>query len=154
MRLRPAVIALALVPAFAQAQSAEEKAVLAPVQRIFDGMRAADSAMARSGFAEGARFASVDSRSTPSAIKYDSVGGWIRAIANSNRRWDEQIYDVHVRVDDNIAQVWAPYTFYLDKAVRHCGVDSFALLKDAVGWKITELSDTRRTGNCPDPLGK
>ena len=27
------------------------------------------------------------------------------------------------------------------------------LLRDAEGWRITQLSDTRRTENCPDPLG-
>ena len=154
MLIRPAIIVLALLPTLGAAQSTDEKAALATVQRIFDGMRTADSAMARSGFAAGARFAEVDMRATPPAIKYDSVGGWIRAIASSNRRWDEQIYDVQVRVDGNIAQIWALYTFYLDKKLSHCGVDSFALLKDLSGWKITELSDTRRRENCPDPLAK
>ena len=137
-----------------RAQSADETAVRAAVQRLFDGMRSADSAMARSVFADGARFASVDTRTPSASIKYDAVDGWIRAVGNSARRWDEQIYDVQVRIDGNIAQVWAPYTFYLDKAVRHCGVDSFSLLRDAGGWKVTQLSDTRRTDNCRDVLAK
>ncbi|MGH7636563.1 MAG: hypothetical protein ACREOK_02840, partial [Gemmatimonadaceae bacterium] len=68
------------------------------------------------------------------------------------RRWDEQIYDVQVRVDGNIAQVWAPYTFYLDKQVRHCGVNAIDLLRDGGGWKVTQIADTRRRDNCPDPL--
>lgn len=53
-----------------------------------------------------------------------------------------------------MAFVWAPYTFYLDKAFRHCGVDAIDLLKDGAGWKITQLADTRRTQNCRDPLAK
>jgi hypothetical protein len=136
------------------AQSADETAVRAVVQRMFDGMRSADSAMTRSVFADGARFASVDARNAPATIKYDAVDSWIRAVGNSARRWDEQIYDVQIRVDGNIAQVWAPYTFYLDKAVRHCGVDSFELLRIAADWKITQLSDTRRTDGCRDVLAK
>ena len=44
-------------------------------------------------------------------------------------------------------------TFYLDGAVRHCGINSIELLKSAEGWKITQLSDTRRRENCPDPHG-
>jgi hypothetical protein len=143
-----------LLPVAGLAQSADEAAVRAVVQRLFDGMRSADSAMARSVFADGARFASVDTRNTPPTIKYDTVDGWIRAVGNSARRWDEQIYDVQIRVDGNVAQVWAPYTFYLDKAVRHCGVDSFALLRNAADWKITQLSDTRRTDGCRDVLAK
>lgn len=127
---------------------------LAAVQRMFEGMRTADSAMTRSVFAPGARFAMLDARGGPAAIRFDSVGGWIAAIATSNRRWDEQIYDVQVRVDGNLAQVWAPYTFYLDKQLRHCGVNAIDLLRDAEGWKVTQLADTRRRENCPDPLAR
>lgn len=136
------------------AQNPDEKAALATLERVFEGMRTADSAMVRSGFADGARFASIDTRTPPSTIKYDTIDGWLHGIANSNRRWDEQIYDVQVRVDGNVAQIWAPYTFYLDKNVRHCGVDTAELLKDATGWKITQLSDTQRRENCRDVLKK
>jgi hypothetical protein len=145
--------ALLAAPAIAPAQTDDEKAVRAVVQRMFDGMRAADSAMVRSTFADGARFASVDGRTKPAAIKFDPVDGWLRGIANSAKRWDEQIFDVQVHVDGNIAHVWAPYTFYLDKKVRHCGVDSFELLRDDAGWKVTQLSDTQRRDGCKDPLG-
>lgn len=146
------LFALLLPTLSLRAQDAEEKAALATLQRVFEGMRTADSAMVRSNFADGARFASVDARTTPATIKYDTIDGWLRGIANSNRRWDEQIFDVQVRVDGNVAQIWAPYTFYLDKKVRHCGVDTAELLKDATGWKITQLSDTQRRENCKDPL--
>jgi hypothetical protein len=147
--------ALAIAGAdLAIAQSAEEQAVLAIVNRMFEGMRTSDSAMVRSTFATGARFAMLDTRSTPPRITYDSINGWLGGIARSNRRWDEQIYDVQARVDLDIAQVWAPYTFYLDKKVVHCGVDIIQLLKLNGEWKVTQLSDSRRREGCPDPLAK
>ncbi len=52
-----------------------------------------------------------------------------------------------------MASAWVPYTFYLDGAGRYCRINSIELLRDAEGWRITQLSDTRRTENCPDPLG-
>jgi hypothetical protein len=149
-----AVLAFTLVPTTAVAQSPDEQQVLAVVNRVFDGMRAADSATVRTAFAEGVRFASVDSRATPPRVKYDAVDGWLAGIAKSANRWDEQIYDVQVRVDAGIAQVWAPYTFYLDKKVSHCGVDMLQLLKTPDGWKITELADSRKREGCPDPLAR
>jgi hypothetical protein len=148
-----AAVAL-LCPAMAQSQSDDENAVLATVNRLFNGMRMADSGIVRSTFAPGARFASVDVRSTPAAITYDAIDGWLSGVATSAKRWDEQVYDVQVRVDGNIAQVWAPYTFYLDKAVRHCGINSLELLRDGAGWKVTQLSDTRRREGCRDVLAK
>lgn len=153
MRRRYVLLVLVLLstasPASAQSDSAQ---VLAVVHRLFDGMRAADSAMVRSTMAPIIRFADLNTRATPPRIEMDSVNGWLAAVAKSNHRWDEQIYDVQVRVDGYLAQVWAPYTFYLDKKVSHCGVDAFQLLKDNDGWKITELSDTRRRENCRDVL--
>ena len=142
----------AALPVTGRTQSPDEQAVVATVQRMFDGMRTADSALVRSTFVPGVRFASVNARATPAVIEFETVDGWVKAIAGSNRRWDEQVYDVQVRVDGNMAQVWAPYTFYLDKELSHCGVDAFELLKDAAGWKITQLSDTRRRENCRDVL--
>jgi hypothetical protein len=142
----------AILPGPGLSQSADEQSVLAVVRRVFDGMRAADSGMVRATFASGVRFASVNARATPPAIEFEPVDGWIKAIAGSNHRWDEQIYDVQIRVDGNMAQVWAPYTFYLDKKLSHCGIDAFELLKDATGWKVTQLSDTRRRENCRDVM--
>jgi hypothetical protein len=153
MSLRRMSFAAALLaPTLAIAQAPEEQVVLATVKRLFDGMHAADSALVRSTFAPVVRFASVNARATPVTIDVETVDSWVAAIATSKGKWDEQIYDVQVRVDGNMAQVWAPYTFYLDRKLSHCGVDAFELLKDASGWKITQLSDTRRRDNCRDVL--
>ena len=147
-----ATLALAApAPAEAQAQSpaqSDEDAVIATVNRMFEGMRTADSAMVRSVFAAGARFAMVDDRQTPAVVRYESPDGWIAAIAASNRAWDERLYDVQTRVDGGIAHVWAPYTFYLNNAVRHCGVNTIDLLKVGGAWKITQIADTRRRESC------
>ena len=161
MRLRRAVLSLAtvlLLPTTARAQirvhvespgpDRSESEVRAVIDRLFEGMRTADSAMVRSALATGARFASVDGRAATPTIKFESPDGWIAAIANSNRRWDERLFDVQIRVSDNIAQAWTPYSFYLDGKLRHCGVDAMELLRDASGWKITQLSDTQVREGC------
>lgn len=133
--------ALSLAPALAHAQTpaADEAAAVAVVERMFEGMRTADSAMVRATFAPGARFAMLDTRSTPAVIRYEPVDGWLRAIAGSNKRWDERIYDVQVRVDG---------------AVRHCGVNAVELSRGADGWLVTQMSDSRRREGCPNPLAK
>ena len=153
------VPSMSLFASRAEAQAAApsqgaEQAVLAVVTRMFEGMRTADSAMVRSTFAAGARFAMVDPRATPPTVRYETPDGWITAIAGSNRTWDEQIYDVQVKVDGGIAHVWAPYTFYLNKAVRHCGVNTIALIQVGSDWKMTQLADSRRREGCPDPVAK
>lgn len=123
--------------------------VRAAVERVFDGMREADAAKVRSVFAEGARFAS-SSEEEGSGVVYAEIDGWLQAIDRSEGRWDERIFDVRIDVDGPMASAWVPYRFYLDGALRHCGVNSVELLRTADGWKITQLSDTRRTEGCDE----
>ncbi len=120
-------------PAAAQ----DETGALAAVDRIFEGMRTADADMVRALFASDARFAMLDTRAQPTSVRVQSV-----------------VYDVEAHVDGSMASVWAPYTFYLDGEISHCGINSIELLHDAEGWKVTQISDTRRREGCPDPLGR
>ena len=39
----------------------------------------------------------------------------------------------------------------MGKRFSHCGVDAFQLVKTAAGWKIFQLSDTRRKEKCEIP---
>ncbi len=139
------------LPSAAAAQ--DEAGAYAAVEQIFEGMRTADSDLVRAVFAADARFAMIDTRESPPRVRVQSVEGWIGAIGNSGGSWDEQIYDVEVTVDGSMASVWAPYTFYRDGAISHCGINSIELLHDGSGWKVTQISDTRRQSDCPDPLG-
>lgn len=131
----------------------DEAGALAAVEQVFEGMRRADPDMVRAVFAPDARFAMVDARRSPPAVGVQSVTGWLDAIGGSDGSWDERVYDVQVLVDGDMASAWAPYTFYLNGAISHCGINSIELLHDGRGWKVTQISDTRRTEECPDPLG-
>ncbi len=141
----------AVCPTWASAQ--DEAGALAAVHQLFEGMRTANPTTVREVFAAEARFAMLNDRGGPLRVTVQSVNGWIDAIGASAGGWDEQLYDVEVRADGNMASIWAPYTFYLNGAVSHCGINSIELLYDAEGWKVTQISDTRRGEGCPDPLG-
>jgi hypothetical protein len=139
-------------PADAQIHAGhDEHTVLMVVEQVFDGMRTANADLVREVMAPGVRFAGVGDDGT---VTVQPVDGWLNAIGTSGGRWDEQIYDVEVQVDGDMASVWAPFTFYLDGAISHCGINSIELMRDATGWKITQIADTRRTEGCPDPLGR
>jgi hypothetical protein len=150
MRLLGMVVSLGL-PMQVAAQN--QAGALAAVDQVFEGMRTANAAMVREVFAADARFAILDSRESPASIRSQSVEGWLNGIDGSGGSWNEQVYDVQARVDGPMASVWAPYTFYLDGEISHCGINSIELLYDAEGWKVTQISDTRRQEGCPDPLG-
>jgi len=123
----------------------------AAVDQLFLGMHMGSESIVREVLAPDVRFAVL---SDEGAIQAQSLDGWVRAVGASQGAWDEQIYDVDVRVDGTVASVWAPYTFYLAGRLSHCGVNSIELLRGADGWKITQVSDSRRSEGCPDPLAR
>jgi len=142
-----ALLALGVMPV--HAQDSERSAVLATVQKVFDAMRTRDTALLRQAFDTSARLAGVSMRGTP-AVRLTAPSAFGAAIASAPAGdvWNERIYDPEVRIDGDLAQVWAYYTFHRNKTFSHCGVDAFMLLKVGETWKITQLADSRRTTGC------
>lgn len=156
--LRPGLIAaLALVagavPRVATAQASEEAQVLAVAQKLFDGMRTRDTALIRSVFDPAGRMIGVTRDGT---VRADSPDRFIQAVASAKPGavWNERIWNTEVRVDGNIAHLWATYDFHLNDTFSHCGIDAFQMAKTSAGWKIVELADTRRTTGCTAPPGR
>lgn len=148
---------LAATPLAAQAQapSPDEREVMAVVLRLFDGMRAGDSAMVRSTFDTAATMATAVIRPSGEAMyrfDADGVTGFANAVGTPHDKvWDEKLWDVKVLVDRNLATVWTKYAFFLGSDFSHCGVDTFTLAKGAQGWKIIFLADTRQREGCQLP---
>jgi cyanophycinase len=131
--------------------AADERAVVGTVQRLFDAMRAADSAAVRRLFHPQARLLVPGAAEGRPTVAVTSLDEFVRAVAGSNRRYDERMRDPEVRVDANLATLWAPYEFHLGGELSHCGIDAFQLARTAEGWQILQIAYTRRTEGCgPD----
>jgi len=146
-------LAAAGAPDAAAAQQADEAEVIAVAQKLFDGMRARDTALIRSVFDPAGRLIGL---TRDGAVRAESPDGFIRAVASAKAGavWNERIWDTEVRVDGNIAQLWAKYDFHLNDTFSHCGIDAFQMARTAAGWKIVQIADTRRTTGCTAPPGK
>lgn len=148
--LRAATVLVLFAAPLLRAQDAERTAVLATVQKVFDAMRTRDTALLRQAFDSSARLAGVSPRSGPATVRLTTPTAFGAAIASApaGNIWNERIWDPEVRIDGEVAQVWAYYTFHRNTAFSHCGVDAFMLLKVGSEWKITQLADSRRTTGC------
>jgi hypothetical protein len=130
---------------------AREREVIDVVQRLFDAMRAGDSAAARVLFEPGTRLQTVATPQGIVTVSEDSLGMFMRAIGTPHtRQYDERIANERVLIDGPYAVAWVDYTFYLGDQKSHCGVDAFQLVRRPAGWRIFGLTDTRRRENCPD----
>ena len=77
------------------------------------------------------------------------MDAWLRSIATPRPELrDERTRNEIVHIDGTLATVWAEYSFYVGPTLSHCGVDAFQLAKDADGWKIISIADTRRRAGC------
>lgn len=143
------LISCASFSSFAQ-DTTDFPAVRATVQRLFDGMRAGDSSLVHSAFATDAVMYTTysDKKGTP-YVESGTLKDFLEAVGTPHEGvWDERIHDVEIRTDDGLAQVWAPYVFYLDNNKLHCGVNAFQLVRTTNGWKIQALTDSRRREPC------
>lgn len=150
MVLLLALLALPAMPVAAQ-KAPEEDAILIVVKRLFDGMRAGDSAAVRSTFHPQVFLGSAATRQAGPTVEIDSLAVFLRAVGTPHDSvWDERTRNPVVHQDGTLAAVWVEYSFYVGARFNHCGVDAFQLAKLGGDWKIIALSDTRRRRPCPE----
>jgi hypothetical protein len=154
--LTPAILAaigsgVIQAPAHGQDPVQDRAAVLAVVRRLFDGMRAGDSAAVRAAFHPQALLATAAMREGKPVVRIDTVDTFVRAVgAPHPELWDERLRGTRVELDGPLASVWTEYSFYAGGKFSHCGVDAFQIARDGQAWRIVALMDTRRKDGCPD----
>lgn len=116
------------------APAAERAAVLAAVQRVFDAINTADPAMAREVMAPGAHVAMLGEGGRALGVE-----GLTGMLAGATEAWVERMWDPEVRIQGDVASVWAPYDFYRDGRFSHCGVDAFQLERADGAWRVVSL---------------
>jgi hypothetical protein len=132
----------------AQAQTTEDS-VKATINRLFEGMKNADSTLLKSAFTDDPILQTIATNKKKQVyIKSDKYKDFVKFIGQQKvGEADERVEFESIRIDGPLAMVWAPYQFYYKGKFRHCGVNSFQLVRLEDGWKIQYLIDTRRK-NC------
>lgn len=62
--------------------------------------------------------------------------------------FEERIHDPLVRIDNDLAVVWAPFDVLIGGKVDSCGTDLFNLVRVDGKWLIASVADTGRK-DCP-----
>jgi hypothetical protein len=143
--MRPLALLLLWLPVLAD--TTDEEAAIALVQKTFDGMSAHDAAMIRSTMLPDARLYAVRPDGTPGPSR--SGEDFANQIAAAKGEFIERFTaKPQVLIRGRMALVWGEYEFLRDGKFSHCGVDSASLLKTAEGWKIASLTYTMETSGC------
>lgn len=134
-----ATIAAALLSPSLYATTPEEQAVLAPIHAMFDGMSKRDAAAIKEPTLPGGTMVLMRD-GKPSQMTFDAFAD--RVGRPGTPHIEERIHDPLVRIDNDLAMVWAPFDFVVDGKVDHCGTDLFNLVRKDGKWLIASVADT------------
>jgi putative lumazine-binding protein len=123
------------------AATLEEQAVLTPVMAMFEGMAKRDAgAIKKPLLAGGTMVLMRDGK--PTQMTFEAFAD--RVGRPGTTRIEERIHDPLVRIDNDLAVVWAPFEFLVDGKLDHCGTDLFNLVRTDGKWLIASVADTGR----------
>ena len=120
------------------AATSDEKAVLVPIQAMFDGMAKRDAAAIKASALPGATMVLMHDGKTEQ-ITFEAFG---ERVGKGTTQIEERIHDPLVRIDHDLAMVWAPFEFLVDGKPDHCGTDLFNLVHTDGKWLIAGIADT------------
>ena len=121
--------------------SAEQQAVLAPITQLFDGIAKRDAAAIKKPLLSGGTMVLMRD-GKPSQMTFEDFAS--RLGKPGTTQIQERIHDPLVRIDNDLAMVWAPFEFLVDGKVDHCGTDLFNLVRTDGKWVIASVADTGR----------
>jgi len=141
--LAGATVAAFLIPSL-RAATAEEQDVLLPIMALFDGMAKRDAEAIRKPLLTGGTMVLMRD-GKPNQMTFEDFAD--QAGKPGTTHIEERIHDPLVRIDHDLAVVWAPFEFLVDGKVNHCGTDLFNLIRLDGKWLIANIADTGRK-NC------
>jgi hypothetical protein len=137
-------------PATGAEAGEEERIVLATVQRLLNTVASHDmDEMSKILLPEGHAVQSRDHQ-----IAHTELANFAEKIPAGPARLEERFYNPLVRVDDDIAMVWAHYDFLVGGKVHHWGTNIVSFLKQDGRWRVSGIADNGRTGPRPEDWEK
>ena len=89
------------------------------------------------------RMVIIDRTKSSETIRTLPMRQFITELPGHKDRLAERIGNPTLMQRGGLAQVWAPYTFWINGKVSHCGIDNFTLVKREGRWIVSDLSYTR-----------
>jgi hypothetical protein len=137
--LRILLLLAAAAPISLRAATPEEQAVLAPIQAMFDGMAHRDAAAIKEPWLPGGNLVLMRD-GKPAQMTFEAFAD--RVGRPGTTHIEERIHDPLIRIDNDLAVVWAPFDFLVDSKIDHCGTDLFNLVRKDGKWLIASIADT------------
>ena len=135
------ILTLLLLYAFSQGyaqqnEEAEKKLILEKVNLFFKVLETKETALYNTLVYPNAQIWTIRPQQDTLKVAMRSFSDDMIRLVAMKTVIEEKLLSYEIKVHNNIAVVWAPYTLSLSGKFSHCGVDIFTLLKTTEGWKI------------------
>jgi hypothetical protein len=143
--------AMLLLPSEALARPADsdDAAVMAPVQALFAAFnaRSGPGVLAQT-WPEGLL---MDVHELSDGSREIYTTGWAKLAAvlkPGPDKNEERLAKPAIKIDGDIAMVWAPYVTYVNGKADHCGVDLMDVVREKGVWKVLNVTSSHRNTDC------
>lgn len=129
----------------------DEAAVMAPVDAVLAAITTNDRVAIEARLMPGGSATVAVERADGSRlVRRLAWTEWLAAFDPARREQARETQGTPaIEIDGDMAMVWAPYTFYVDGKLRHCGTNHWSLVRDGGRWKIADIAWSQRTTGCP-----
>ena len=126
----------------------DKKIILEKVELFFQSLKKQDTALYRSLFMPEAQGWAVRVRNDSIIHSSWRTADRVKRFVNPAQIVEEKILSCEIKVHQQIAMAWVPYTLSVSGKFSHCGVDLFTFIKTEQGWKINSCSFTVEPDGC------
>src|SRR5882757_3847150 len=120
LRIAALFVAAGIFCSALAASTPEEEAVLTPIRAMFDGMSKRDAAAIKAPTLPGGTMVLMRD-GKPAQMTFEAFAE--RVGKPGTTQIEERIHNPLVRIDSDLAVVWAPFDFLVDGKIDDCGTD-------------------------------
>lgn len=136
---------------YAQQNTEEEKKdILIKVNLFFKALETKDTILYKTLVYPNAQIWTIRPQQDTLKTAMRSFSDDFKRLATMELVIEEKLLSSEIKIHQNIAVAWVPYTLSLSGKFSHCGVDVFTFLKTAKGWKIVSTVYSVEPEGCAD----
>jgi hypothetical protein len=147
--MKKLLLIIMILPLLGFGQNLEKEKLQSVIKTFFEGFHNKDSLVIASVIDSKFDLNSTSFKGDDGVLRNINGDNFVSAIVSrpDSPVWKEKLLSVNIKIDGPLANVWVDYEFWMDDKLSHCGVNSIHLLKKKSGWKIFNITDSRRI-NC------
>lgn len=144
--MKKLILLFLFIPLVFYGQDIQKEKLKTVVKTFFEGFHNKDSLLIASVIDRSFDLNSTSFKEDNGILRNINRDNFVLAVISrpDSPVWKEKLLSFNIKIDGPLANVWVDYEFWLDDKLSHCGVNSIHLLKKKSGWKIFNITDSRR----------